>query len=266
MSAPGAVTRRRQRRPDPLASPEAVRAVLNRLRAAMPDLIPAAEKELLAMLRAARHAERYPATDTRRGRPSRFRRADLLTVSARLGVELARGTSGRTLSVASFVDHYLRVLRFPSDVVEALGRGDVNLFEAEQLARVTAKRLGVTARRAEKYRAGLLEAHLRANLSGSRLRTRVEELVAGATSERPHEAGWGLDGADLEDFDPHDTTHLFWEEIKHLGFAFAGIRREDVTEHDLEELQRACKPLWEVISRIERRKKRVTGSRLSFGL
>src|SRR4051812_43027822 len=115
MTAPRATTRRRQRQPDSLASPAAVRAVLETVRSALPDIIPPTEKELLAMLRAARHAERYPATDSRRGRPSRFRRPDLLKVSAHLGVELTRGTSGRSVSMASFVDHYLRILRFPAD-------------------------------------------------------------------------------------------------------------------------------------------------------
>jgi hypothetical protein len=65
-------------------------------------------------------------------------------VGARLAQILDRETSGR-LSVATFVDHYMRLLDFPADVLESLSKGEVNLFEAEQLARVTAARLGVAS-------------------------------------------------------------------------------------------------------------------------
>jgi hypothetical protein len=78
-------TRRRQRKADPLASSAAVRSVIERLRAALPDLIPHKEKELVQLLRAARHAQRYPAMDMKRGRPSKWKRDELLKVVARLG-------------------------------------------------------------------------------------------------------------------------------------------------------------------------------------
>lgn len=92
------------------------------------------------MLRAARHAQRYPAPDTKRGRPGNWKREDLRRVVARLEDILDRETSSQ-ISFASFVDHYLRLIDFPSDVIEVLENGEINLFEAEQLARVTAKRL-----------------------------------------------------------------------------------------------------------------------------
>ena len=38
---------------------------------------------------------------------------------------------------------------------------------------------------------------------------------------------------DLEDFDPYDFTHLFWEQLKQLGFAFREIKREDVTDEEI---------------------------------
>ena len=124
-------TRRRQRKTDPLASPAAVRSINEKLRAARPALIPGDEKELVRLLRAARHAQRYPATETKRGRPGRWKREDLLQVAAHLGEILDRETSAQT-SLASFVDHYLRLPDFPADVIEVLGGGAVNLFEAEQ--------------------------------------------------------------------------------------------------------------------------------------
>lgn len=155
-------TYRRQRKSDPLASVDSVQAILDHLRTALPDIIPHTDKELVTMLRAVRHIHRYPASDTRRGRPSPWKREDLLKVSARLREILERETSSH-ISIASFVDHYLRVLEFPTDLHEALSVGDINLFEAEQLARLTAKRLGVSPRQARQIRADLLSSHLLAN-------------------------------------------------------------------------------------------------------
>jgi hypothetical protein len=248
-------TRRRQRRADPLASLEAVRSVILKLRRALPDLIPQTDKELVRLLRAARHAQRYPATDTKRGRPAKWKREDLLSVGARLGDILDRETSAH-ISFASFVDHYLRLLDFPPDVVLALENGDINLFEAEQFARVTVKRSGLTAGQAKRRRTKLLSSHLQTRASGSRLRQRVNELLRASVAE----TGEGSDGElatefeDLEDFDPYDSTHLFWEQLKQLGFAFREIRREDVTDEEIEELLKASEPILAILSRIRRRK------------
>jgi hypothetical protein len=247
-------TRRRQRKTDPLASPAAVRSINDKLRAALPDLIPSKDKELMRMLRAARHAQRYPATDTKRGRPGKWRREDLLKLAAQLGDILDRETPAH-ISFASFVDHYLRLLDFPSDVIEALESGDINLFEAEQLARVTATRPGVTPSQAKRTRAELLSSHLQTRASGERLRQRVNELLH-ASSAAPAETGDDMNAEpkDLEDFDPYDSSHLFWEQLKQLGFAFREIRREDVTDEEIEELLKASEPILAVLSRIRRRK------------
>jgi hypothetical protein len=248
-------TRRRQRKADPLASPAAVRSVNEQLRAALPDLIPSRDKELVRLLRAARHAQRYPATDTKRGRPGKWKREDLLRVAAQLGDILDRETSSQ-ISFASFVDHYLRLLDFPPDVVEALENGAINLFEAEQFARVTPERIGVTPGQAKRTRAELLSSHLQTKASGSRLRERVNELlrasVAGSGESTDGEAFTEFE--DLEDFDPYDSTHLFWEQLKQLGFAFREIRREDVSDEEIEELLKASEPILTILSRIQRRK------------
>lgn len=206
------------------------------------------------MLRAARHAQRYPATDTKRGRPAKWKREDLLSVAARLEDILDRETSSH-ISFASFVDHYLRLPDSPSDVIEALEAGDINLFEAEQLSRVTAARLGVSPSRAKRTRAELLSSHLQTRASGERLRLRVNELLRTPSTEAG-QTGYELDteSADLEDFDPYDSTHLFWEQLKQLGFAFREIRREDVSDDEIEELLRASEPILAILSRIQRRK------------
>lgn len=228
---------------------------MDQLRSALPEIIPHKDKELTRLLRAARHAQRYPATDTKRGRPGKWKREELLKVSARLSDILDRETSS-SISFSSFVDHYLRLPDFPSDVIEVLENGDINLFEAEQLARVTAQRLAVTAGQAKRTRAELLSSHLHTKASGERLRQRVNELLRASAAEAAEGTSSELTSEleDMEDFDPYDSTHLFWEQLKQLGFAFREIRREDVTDEEIEELLRASEPILTILSRIQRRK------------
>ena len=245
-------TRRRQRKVDLLASPEGVRSIFAQLRTALPGIIPPRDKELVRLLRAVRHVQRYPATDTRRGRPSRWQREDLLKVAARLTDILDRETSSH-LSLASFVDHYLRILAFPADVVAALTAGDINLFEAEQLARLTPVRLSLPPVQAKRTRAELLAAHLQTKASGARLRLRINELLRASVVEA-REPTDQTEVENLEDFDPYDPTHLFWEQLKQLGFAFREIRREDVSDEEIDELLKASEPILAILSRIQRRK------------
>jgi signal transduction histidine kinase len=175
-------------------------------------------------------------------------------VAARLGDILDRETSSH-ISFASFVDHYLRLPDFPADVIGALESGGLNLFEAEQLARVTAYRLGVTPSQAKCTRSELLSSHLQTKASGESLRRRINELLRASRAEAG-EAGveMPVELEDLEDFDPYDPTHLFWDQIKQLGFAFREIRREDVSDEEIEELLKASEPILAILSRIQRRK------------
>jgi hypothetical protein len=176
-------------------------------------------------------------------------------VGTRLSDILERETSSH-ISVASFVDHYLRLLDFPSDVVEVLANGEINLFEAEQLARVTAERLKVASSQSKRTRAELLSSHLQTKASGDRLRRRVNELLRTPMAETGETTGDNAapDSDDLEDFDPYDSTHLFWEQLKQLGFAFREIRREDVTDEEIEELLKASEPILTTLRRIQRRR------------
>src|SRR5215210_7080542 len=95
-------TRRRQRTPDPLARPEAIRSVCEELRSLMPGVIPSSERQLVRFLYAVRHVERRPATDTKRGRPSRWKREKLLETAGQLQGILERETLSR-VSVNSFI-------------------------------------------------------------------------------------------------------------------------------------------------------------------
>lgn len=249
-------TYRRQRRADPLACVEAVRSVIEQLRSALPEIIPHRDKELVRMLRAVRHIHRYAATDTKRGRPSRWKREDLLRVGTQLTSILERETSSH-ISLSSFVDHYLRLLEFPADVLESLSVGEINLFEAEQLARLTAERLSVGTARAKHLRAELLSTHLQARLSGERLRQRVAEMLRTSANETGEETVEATN-LDLEDFDPYDPTHLFWDQIKQLGFALRNIRREDIADEEIDELLKASEPVLAILSRIQRRREKKT--------
>jgi hypothetical protein len=253
-------SRRRERRADPLASPASILSILEQLRVALPDIIPRNQKTLIRMLRAARHIQRYPATDTKRGRPSQFKRADLLKVVTQLTETLERETSSH-ISLSSFVDHYLRLLDFPADVIQALIVGDINLFEAAQLARITPERLTVAPAQAQRTRADLLSAHLQTKASGSQLRQRVKELLRASSNEVVDSEGTVFP-QDLEDFDPYDSTHLFWDQIKQLGFALREIRREDVNDEEIDELLRASEPVLTILARIQRRKERATPQKL----
>jgi hypothetical protein len=78
-------------------------------------------------------------SETKRDRPARYTREELLRVDSALRDLLSRETG---ISVRSFVGQYLPILDFPRDIREALKRGDINLFEAHQLARLTARKMG----------------------------------------------------------------------------------------------------------------------------
>jgi hypothetical protein len=177
-----------------------------------------------------------------------------LKVAARLGDILERETSPH-ISQASFVYHYLRLLEFPSDVIEASEGGDINLFEASQLARIAPKGLTTSPSQTRRRRADLLSTHLQTKESGPRLRQRVNELLHDSANEAgAYEIAYSEQ--DLEHFDPYDPTHLFWDEIKQLGFALRDINREDVIDQEIDDLLKASEPILTILSRTQRRKEK----------
>ena len=259
------VNRRRKRKPAPFASADWVHSIFDSLKSVCPFLSSYKDKDLVKLARAIRHVERYSATDTRRGRPSRWPRADIVKVGLTLNQILDRETSGR-ISVATFVDHYLRILDFPTDVLVALSKEEINLFEAEQLARVTAARFNVSQAEAKRKRADFLLAHIKSRSPGQSLRRRINELLLPPKPEGVHSfppSDSIEQRANLEDFELYDSTHLLWEQIKQLGFAFRDITREDVTDEDIENLIDACDPVMNILIRIQRRKKLYSGKKIS---
>lgn len=239
------ITRRRRRSPDPLASAAAVREVLAELRTRVPN-IPNDEKQIVSLLRAAIHAERSPDAASGRGRKSRWPARDLALATSGLRDILGRGTYGRK-DARSYVEHYLRVLTFPADVREALERGDVNLFEAEQLARLTSRSLGVSTAQTRARRQRLLMTHLQTQESGARLRTRVNAVLAGPQT--------GASGAQASAYTPEileatealeaeiaggpeaieaDPTSIFYDLLSTIAHALNNLNPDDLSADDQE--------------------------------
>jgi hypothetical protein len=155
------------------------------------------------------------SSETKRGRPSRFSREELLRVASALREILARETR---ISVRSFVGQYLPILDFPKDVREAPERGEVNLFEVHQLARLNGRKLVMSDSEARSLRKRLLEAHLLAQGSGTQLRQRVKESLGELREPDPtFTEVLAVSKADeLLEADPLDASHLFFEELRML--------------------------------------------------
>jgi hypothetical protein len=256
-------TRRRTRRNDPLASAAAIEAVLDSLRSSLPDIIPHSHKNLASLLNSVRGLYMRQPTETKRGRPPRYTREQLLSVDSRLREILSRETR---LSVRSFVGQYLPILDFSSDVREALERGDVNLFEAHQLARLTSKKLGGTDAEARALRMKLLEAHLLAQGSGTLLRARVKEVLGEAREPDPTETEVVAVGKadELLEADPLDASHLFFEELRMISRALREIGPAEVTDEDLTEIMPAMDQITLTLQKIARRKEREQVKRLTI--
>jgi hypothetical protein len=228
----------------------------------MPDIIPASENQLARFLFAVRHVERRPATDTKRGRPSRWPREKLTEAASLLRALLERETMGR-VSVNSFIGQYLPLLRFPADVTDALAKGEVNLHEASQLARLTPERLDCTPARAKSARAEVLRAHLLSNGSQNSLRTRVKEILGEVVSLSTEQMVGVVQKVDeLLEIDPSDKRHLFYEEMKRLFYAMREIQPEDVDDESLDQFMAAADQLSNAIYSIELKRRKKTVSKM----
>jgi hypothetical protein len=250
------VQRRRIRKRDPIASVNGVSRIIDKLKNRSPHLLSLTNQQLRSVLQSALHVQRYPATDTKRGRSSQWERGRLLEIAALLRDTLDRETSGR-ISLSTFVNHYLKILDFPIDIVEALERGDINLFEAEHLARLTPKQLGCSSDLAAKQRATLLSSHLQARLSGDGLRQRVNEMLRPQKKTGEVPKGTGTVNADMSIEEGVDPTHLFYDHISMLVTTLKEIKPEDISELLLEETLDQCDKLWGVIFKIKKHKEQV---------
>lgn len=224
----------------------------------MPDVIPSSEQQLARFLFAVRHVERRPATDTKRGRPSRWPRERLMEAATQLRGILERETLGR-ISVNSFIGQYLPLLQFPPDVTDALASGRINLQEAAQLARLTPQRLGCSPREARARREELVRQHLAVQGSQTRLRARVKELLGEFQAETVSSEGMAAVVVKIDELlevDPTDTRHLFWEEMKRIFFAMKEIEAEDLDEETMSDFLSAVDGVSNVLYRIETRRRK----------
>jgi hypothetical protein len=256
-------TKRRTRLADPLASAAAIEALLASLRTSLPDLIPRSHKKLSSLLNSVRGLYMRQPSESNRGRPPRYTREQLLRVDASLRALLSRETR---LSVRSFVGQYMPILNFPRDVREALERGDINLFEAHQLVRLTAKKLGGTDAEAGALRKKLLEAHLLAQGSGTLLRARVKKVLGEVREPDATETEVLAVGKadELLEADPLDASHLFFEELRMISRALREIEPAEVTDEDLSEIMPAVDQIALTLQKIARRKEREQAKRLTI--
>jgi hypothetical protein len=256
-------SRRRTRRPDPLASAPAIERLLDSLRDSLPDLVPRSPKQLSSLLNSVRGLYMRQPGESGRGRPPRYTREQLLRVDSKLRELLARETR---LSVRSFVGQYLPVLDFPRDVRDALARSDVNLFEAHQLARLNAKKLGGTDGEARTLRRKLLEAHLLAQGSSPQLRARVKEALGEMREPDATQTEVVAMGKadELLESDPLDASHLFFEELRMISRALREIGPEEVTDEDLSEIMPAVDQITLTLQKIARRREREQAKRFKI--
>jgi hypothetical protein len=237
--------------------------MLASLRTALPDIIPRSHKNLSSLLNSVRGLYMRQPSSTNRGRPARYTREQLLRVDSQLRELLSRETR---LSVRSFVGQYLPILDFPQDVRAALERGDVNLFEAHQLARLNPRKLGGTEGEARSLRRKLLEAHLLAQGSGTLLRARVKEALGEMREPDPTETEVMAVGKadELLEADPLDASHLFFEELRMISRALREIGPEEVTDDDLSEIMPAVDQITLTLQKIARRKEREQTKRITI--
>jgi hypothetical protein len=252
-------SRRRTRRVDPLASPEAVRDVLDKLRGQCSDVLPKSELQLIRMLESVRHYGRSPAGSGKRGRPRRWPRDEVALVAKKLKVLLARETGGR-VSQSSFVSLYIPLLRYPTDVTAALTQGEISIREATYLARLTPERLKCNTREARQVRCDIVKAHVLTHGSQSSLRLRVKAILGEIPEGNSNLGETGRLKADaLLIANPHDPRHLFYEEIQRLAEEMNQIEADELKGEELGSVLRQIDGLFNILRRIKLQRRSKTG-------
>lgn len=65
----------------------------------------------------------------------------------------------------------------------------------------------------------------------------------------------GIDVVDeLIEIDPYDTRHLFWEELRRIGFALCQVTPDDIDDKILDDFLSASDNLSNVLARVEKRR------------
>lgn len=196
-----------------------------------------------------------PTGFSKRGRPGHFPREKLLAVSLHLKAILAKQVQER-ISPSTFIGFCLPILNYPTDVIEALEKGEINRLEAAQIARLTPARLTVTPKKALAIRREALSNHLKMQGSQTQLRRRVAELLGDETlltSENLAASVHQVD--DMLMVEEDDRRHLFYEQMKEFFFAMRDIQPEEIDDPTLEEILAASDQLMGVLHKIRLKRK-----------
>jgi len=250
-----------------------IKDVIKQLRAALPDIIPKSDKDLLSMLRAILYTERHPDIKTRRGRKSPWKEYELVKAASVLRGAIERGT--KRTSLRSFVEHYLLIPSFPEDVAQALENGEINLFEAEQLARLTHSRTGIPEEKMKKRRREMLRTHLQLGESGARLKARVDALLyyyehpeaifqqAPETPQYSPEILAAAEQLEAEIESLHDAPessiagispdHFFYEYLQLITSYIPEIRPDEMSDAEMDRLMTLAEQLIHLLHTIHKR-------------
>lgn len=181
---------------------------------------------ILRLCQALLYTLRHPATDAARGRPAQWPRPFLLAA----GDELAALLAAQSMAVTPrrFLTYWVPLLSFPADVRQALDTRQVTITEAHLLARLTAQALGESSVHARAARQRILAQHLQKRGTQTSLRRAVTGLLPGQAAMLATEASATIKERvaqtdELLEFDPTDTSHLLWEEMKNLVFLLRAV-------------------------------------------
>ncbi len=61
---------------------------------------------------------------------------------------------------------------------------------------------------------------------------------------------------EMLEIDPHDTRHMFWEEMKRIFFAMREIEPEDLDDETMDEFMSAMDQLSNILYRIEKKRQK----------
>jgi hypothetical protein len=112
--------------------------------------------------------------------------------------------------------------------------------------------------RARAHRGEILQNHLAVQGSQSRLRARIKAMLGetqdtGVNSEQMAKVVLRFD--EMLEIDPHDTRHMFWEEMKRVFYAMRDVRAEDLDQEIMADFLKAMDELSNILHRIEKRRR-----------
>lgn len=205
---------------DSLSRPSRIEAIL----AEVAEGLEVERDQVVSLLQAASTFERRGSSS------SRYSEELLKAAVARMSILLEREGRGR-VSLRTFVDNYLRVLSCPEDIKEMLESGEVTLFEALQL-----KRLSLLP---EARRRALIEECRQKGWIAHRLRAEIDALLKPAQTL------------------PQDFPEFVSEHCRQLLSLLASTDCSRLTEQEREELLAAIDGVILKLQRLGREKPQV---------